>query len=178
MTVQCNVCKNEFLDDQVIKMGEYSVCEGCKAILQQGLKEDISAMTPAMVYGGFWIRFLAKVIDMIISWAIIFIFRFFGDLAIGGSGGEFLIGALGIVFWFAYSVFFVGNYGATPGKMALGLKIVRSDGTEISYGRAFGRFWAERLSGLTLTIGYIIAGFDREKRALHDRICDTRVVKA
>jgi hypothetical protein len=33
------------------------------------------------------------------------------------------------------------------------------------------------LSAFTLTIGYIMAGIDEQKRALHDRICNTRVVR-
>jgi uncharacterized RDD family membrane protein YckC len=32
------------------------------------------------------------------------------------------------------------------------------------------------VSGIILLIGYIMAGFDEEKRALHDRVCDTRVI--
>jgi uncharacterized RDD family membrane protein YckC len=62
--------------------------------------------------------------------------------------------------------------------MACGLKVVRPDGEKISYARACGRFFAEFVSSLTLAIGYIIAAFDGEKRSLHDRICDTRVIKA
>jgi uncharacterized RDD family membrane protein YckC len=75
-----------------------------------------------------------------------------------------------------YSIFFVGKYGATPGKMVCGLRVVASDGGTLSYGRATGRFFAELLSGLVCYIGYIIAGFDSQKRALHDHICNTRVV--
>ena len=75
-----------------------------------------------------------------------------------------------------YTTFFVGKFGGTPGKLALGLRIIRADGSRVSYGRAFGRFFAEILSGLILDIGYIMAAFDDEKRSLHDRICDTRVV--
>jgi uncharacterized RDD family membrane protein YckC len=39
-----------------------------------------------------------------------------------------------------------------------------------------GRYFSEMLSGMIMMIGYIMAGFDDEKRALHDRICNTRVV--
>ena len=71
----------------------------------------------------------------------------------------------------------VGRHGATPGKMAWGLKVIRADGGTVSYGRAFGRFWAQLLSGLLLGIGFIMVAFDDEKRALHDHICDTRVIR-
>jgi uncharacterized RDD family membrane protein YckC len=61
--------------------------------------------------------------------------------------------------------------------MACGIKIVTPDGNRVSYMRAFGRYFAEILSGMILLIGYIMAAFDYEKRALHDRICSTRVIK-
>ena len=60
--------------------------------------------------------------------------------------------------------------------MALGLKIIRADGGPLSIGLAVGRYLAYILDGFTLLIGFIIAGFDAEKRSLHDRICDTRVI--
>ena len=76
----------------------------------------------------------------------------------------------------AYSTFFVGKYGATPGKMICKLKVVDSDGNKVGYGRAFGRSCAEILSQMVCDIGYIIAAFDGQKRTLHDHICNTRVV--
>jgi uncharacterized RDD family membrane protein YckC len=77
----------------------------------------------------------------------------------------------------AYEGFFVSRVGATPGKMALSLKVVRPDGGPISLGRAIGRYFAKWLSSITFCIGYILAGFDAEKRAMHDMIVDTRVIK-
>jgi uncharacterized RDD family membrane protein YckC len=95
-----------------------------------------------------------------------------------GSLTETVIVALfGILIAASYNVFFVGKYGATPGKMALKLKVVRADGSSLTYGRACGRYFAELLSSLACMIGYIMAAFDEEKRALHDRICDTRVIR-
>jgi uncharacterized RDD family membrane protein YckC len=76
-----------------------------------------------------------------------------------------------------YYWFFLSHYSATPGKMALGLKVIRPDGSPLTGGRIVGRYFAEMLSGMILAIGYIMAGFDDERRALHDRICDTRVIK-
>jgi uncharacterized RDD family membrane protein YckC len=62
--------------------------------------------------------------------------------------------------------------------MAMGLKVVRADGSPVSIGLAFGRYFAKMLSGFILLIGYIMAAFDAQKRALHDMICDTRVIRA
>jgi uncharacterized RDD family membrane protein YckC len=55
--------------------------------------------------------------------------------------------------------------------------VVRSNGERITTGRAAGRYFAYLLSAFTLAIGFIIAAFDPEKRAMHDRICDTRVIR-
>jgi uncharacterized RDD family membrane protein YckC len=62
--------------------------------------------------------------------------------------------------------------------MALGLKVTGANGSPVSAGLAAGRYFARILSWLTLCIGFIIAAFDSEKRALHDHICGTRVVHA
>ena len=62
-------------------------------------------------------------------------------------------------------------------RLALKIKIVTADGGRVSYARAFGRYFAKMLSGFTCAIGFIIAAFDNpQKRALHDYICNTRVV--
>jgi uncharacterized RDD family membrane protein YckC len=77
----------------------------------------------------------------------------------------------------SYETFFLVKFGATPGKMAMGLKVVRPDGSGIQIGRAVGRYFAKMLSGMILYIGYIMVGFDSQKRGLHDMICETRVIK-
>jgi len=74
--------------------------------------------------------------------------------------------------------------GATLGKMACGLKVVRSDGSSLGWGVSIGRFvmWNVVTSGIPylnfilMLISGIMTGTDAEKRALHDRVCDTRVV--
>ena len=73
-------------------------------------------------------------------------------------------------------MFFIRRYDATPGKLACGLRIYRADGSKLTTGRIVWRYFAEMVSGMVMYIGYIIAGFDDQKRSLHDHICDTRVV--
>ena len=70
----------------------------------------------------------------------------------------------------------IGKYGATVGKMAMKIRVVTAEGQKVSYLRALGRYFAKLLSGMILMIGYLMAAFDDEKRALHDRICNTRVI--
>jgi uncharacterized RDD family membrane protein YckC len=137
-------------------------------------------------YGGFWRRLAARLIDTAILAVVVtlagsildqFIANAYGtrpdvDL-VTSEGNDVLI----LVLVFTYEVLFVRIYNATPGKMALGLKILRADGSRLRSGTILGREWARSLSGIILGIGYLMAGFDDEKRALHDRLCDTRVIR-
>ena len=89
-----------------------------------------------------------------------------------------IIQPIGIGIGLSYEIIFVRKFDATPGKMALGIKLLRPDGSKLSVGRIVGRYFANYLNVFTLLIGYIILVFDDERRALHDRICDTRVIKS
>jgi uncharacterized RDD family membrane protein YckC len=167
-----------YFDDELIQFGDALVCGKCKPLFVQKLKEGVT-VAEEMVYAGFWIRFGAKFIDGIIVGVVGFALGFLGSFIVRHAVvATVLENVLSFALSVAYATYFVGSYGATPGKMACGLKVVRPDGEKISYARACGRFFAEFVSSLTLAIGYIIAAFDGEKRSLHDRICDTRVIKA
>ena len=174
----CSQCGMVYFDDELIQFGDALVCGKCKPLFVQKLKEGVT-VAGEMVYAGFWIRFGAKFIDGILLGIAGFALGFLGGLILRNAIAVAVIeNILSLALSIAYATYFVGRYGATPGKMACGLKVVRSDGEKVSYGRACGRFFAELVSSITLTIGYIMAAFDEEKRALHDRICDTRVIRA
>ena len=144
-----------------------------------------------MAYAGFWIRLVAKIVDRIILAAVnAFMMFFLGTLsalmtAAAPEGalpnavalvGALLFQLVSIAIAAGYTTFFLGRFGATPGKMVFGLRVVDAGGQPIGYLRALARHFAEWLSMLTLFIGYIIAAFDAEKRTLHDHICSTRVI--
>jgi uncharacterized RDD family membrane protein YckC len=74
-----------------------------------------------------------------------------------------------------YEVLFNGRFGATVGKMAIGAKITRLDGSPIGYSRALLRWVAARLTDI-LFFGYILIGLRRDKRGLHDLLAGTKVV--
>lgn len=192
-SITCVECGGTFTKDNAIQYGSTWVCASCKPVFVQRLKEGASVAPAfgagAMNYAGFWIRFAAKFIDGLIFMVILGIpvgILMFTMISSGGRGGGptpemtillqavLQIGSIAVAV--AYNTFFNGKYGATPGKMAVGLKVVGAEGQSITYMRAFGRAWAEQLSGLVCYIGYIIAAFDSEKRTLHDHICSTRVV--
>ena len=196
-TLYCAECGRPTPSDELARFGELLVCPACKNIYAQKLREGV-APTAALRYAGFWIRFLALIIDGIIGMlaSAILQYAILGTITPPTSPPpgtppeqvlpvmmEFLgrLGAatsIGMAFDAVYQALFVHKLGGTPGKLALGLKVVRPNGGPIGLGRAFGRYFAKILSGIILMIGYIIAAFDSEKRALHDMICDTRVIRA
>jgi uncharacterized RDD family membrane protein YckC len=141
------------------------------------------------VFATFWARFLAKLVDVMllagigqgVEWGVArWVFE--GPLPVPPDWAGFLRSLLWLVsintfVAMIYTVYFVHRYEATPGKMLLGLRVVRADGARLALGRNFGRFWGEQITGLTFLVGYVMAAFDEEKRALHDFIANTRVVR-
>jgi uncharacterized RDD family membrane protein YckC len=180
----CSECGQAFAEDEMIRYQESRVCAGCKPLFIQKIKEGMS-VAGAMNYAGFWIRFGALAIDAFILWIFnLFLFIPVGILMPKSSEDPFvflsfmpLIILLQYAIPAVYDTWFVGKYGATPGKMACSIEVVVEDGSRLSYLRALGRHFAKWISSMILAIGFIMAAFDDEKRTLHDRICETRVVR-
>jgi uncharacterized RDD family membrane protein YckC len=76
-----------------------------------------------------------------------------------------------------YQTVAVGKWGKTLGKAALGLKVVKPDGSKVSFIRALGRALAYQLNAFTLGLAILMIPFSHKKRGLHDYIADTIVVK-
>jgi len=140
-------------------------------------------------YAGFWVRLAAYCIDSAIVWAgLLFVKLAMGIFSVSGVGILeahllFRYSARDIilyVFEVLYFILLTYGTGTTPGKRLLNLRVVNADLSpglslvDVVYRETVGRF----LCGLSVGIGYIMAGVDREKRGLHDMICDTRVVYA
>jgi len=190
----CGECGRPFPANELVTIGLASICAACKPIFLQRIREGGQAVG-TMRFAGFWIRVVAALIDGVLLGVVTSLidlpltifamprgaFNPVGGpspanltaVMLGVAGAETLIN---LAIQCAYEVYFIHKRGATIGKLALGLKVVRPDGSAIPVSLAFGRFFAKWLDGLTLLIGYIMAGFDEQKRALHDRICDTRVI--
>jgi uncharacterized RDD family membrane protein YckC len=124
----------------------------------------------ALEYAGFWIRLGAGVIDLLILGFIDgFIAYFFPALIIWVTSG--------LVISVAYLLGFWVWRGQTPGKMAVGVKIIRTDSSPIKWQCALYRFLGYIVSVVTLFIGFIWVAFDSRKQGIHDKIADTYVVK-
>ncbi|MEV5120776.1 MAG: RDD family protein [Stenotrophomonas indicatrix] len=143
-----------------------------------------------VVYAGFWKRFAAYLIDyfvlLIPSGVVGGVLGFVLGAGMGATGSgetavevvtQLISGLAGLFIAAAYYGWFhASRGGATLGKMAIGIKVVRGNGDRLTLGRSIGRYFATILSGLTLCIGYLMAAFTERKQGLHDLICDTVVV--
>jgi len=150
-----------------------------------------SSPAPAARYGGFWLRFVAAVIDTLALGIVVGPVAGILALTIGVAGrGVSMPGVgihlvLGIVIrmlfllagWIYEASMESSSRQATLGKMALGLKVTDEYGNRISFARASARFFSKILSSMILMIGYIMAGFTARKQALHDIIAGTLVVR-
>jgi predicted Zn finger-like uncharacterized protein len=136
---------------------------------------------------GFWVRVVAAALD---GAAVGLLQGVLGSLLAAVAGIEpgvyssealvmmFVLGLFGAVLGLAYRVAFLGACGQTPGKMAVKVKVIRTDGGEVGYGRAFQReFLGKLLSKLLLGFGYLMVAFDAQKQGLHDRIAGTYVIR-
>ena len=184
----CGECGRPFPSSELVAINGVLICGTCKPIHLQRLREGGTQAISNLRYAGFWIRFAARLIDGILMQIVFVPLRLMlglgalgtinntaasaatiGIMAIGLSLLSFVAGA-------AYEIFMTGTRGATLGKMAVGIKVVRADGSPVSMGLATGRYFATLVSAITIGVGYIMAGFDDQKRSLHDRICETRVI--
>ena len=153
---------------------------------------------PAPTYAGFWLRFVAAILDgLILSvLASALTLPLLGLTGIGAAlhnmrPGQppdaallaailaaipLLAGVAVLVKWLYFAYCESSEWQATPGKKVLNLRVTDLDGQRISFGRASGRFFGKIISSLTMMIGYIMAGFTERRQALHDMIAGTLVL--
>ncbi len=144
-------------------------------------------------FAGFWMRFLAFVIDhfilsfggFLLALPIILILGLASSAGSPRAAEEFfgasvmlLLFPLNILMNWLYEAAFTSSARqATPGKMALSLVVTDLAGGRISFGRATGRFFGRYLSSFTLLIGYLIQPFTEKRQALHDLLAGTLVLR-
>jgi len=82
-----------------------------------------------------------------------------------------------VIYWLYEAVLVSSPMQATPGKMAVGLRITDLQGQPIGFGRATGRFVGKLVSRIIAYIGFIMAAFSERKQSLHDMMAGTLVVR-
>ena len=133
-----------------------------------------------VAYGGFWIRFVAYIIDAIVltivGSVLASIFGVSWETDWEHYDPTFNLVSL-VIGWLYFALLESSERGATLGKMALGLRVVTGNGQRLSFMNATGRYFAKILSAIIFCIGFIMIAFTDKKRGLHDMIADTLVIK-
>lgn len=202
----CFKCGTKLPDPAIL---DKKICIGCHAVNSASAEYCYKCGLPLpqklsngydnqIRYAGFWVRFVACIIDAIVLGTAtsivtvpLFIHYFgqFSDYSWLSSAAS--SGTLPSAFWIFYGWYFVasfliqviyytvaiGKWGRTLGKMALRIKVVKPDGSRVSYWRAFGRCLAYYLNQFTIGLSFLIIAFTHKKRGLHDYIADTVVIK-
>lgn len=135
------------------------------------IRRTVAFLFDQLILGGAWLLFSCWTVLLYLS-----VTRWPRDLlslvALGG-----LLGGLALLLRAIYWIVFVGGCGQTPGKMILGLRVVRRDGRPVRYGRAAWRWIGTGFAALPLGLGFVGMLVTREKRGLHDWLAGTRVVR-
>ncbi len=167
--------------------------ETIKQVIEEKVLPNITVNKAC--YAGFWVRLCAYVIDFVLLQLIFTLLTPIHSHLATISQEEIIklleqqitlteltfkfmplvLFSFGIIF--IYNSFFVKNFSGTPGKIALGLAVVRQNGKPMTWSCAFLRSFASFFSSLFFGVGYLLAAFDIEKRALHDFMANTRVLK-
>ncbi len=132
-------------------------------------------------YAGFWIRFLASIIDsiilLILTWPLLY-YIYGADMF---SGTEMVKGVadilLSYVFPLVFSVVLWMKYGGTPGKRMLGLRLINEEtGENLDVGKSIVRYIGYIISALVLLLGFIWVAFDKKKKGWHDHMAGSVVI--
>ena len=176
--------------DPTINRMSASPLPGMRADLPDPVAEGSPTALASLPKAGFWLRCVAFLVDV-------------GVVALLGTGGGMLVdlsariggmvssapeaalewlsnratSLLVVLIALCYFTLFVGMGGQTPGKMLLGLKVVRADGEAVGIGRALVRWMGQCLSLLLLGLGFLMVGLSGRKQGLHDKIAGTYIVR-
>ena len=151
---------------------------------------DVPEATDGLVLGGRGQRLLAAIIDVVVSLAVVFLARAVTPWDPFAQTRDyfslsFLNPAIGFVVFLLLNGYLLATQGRTIGKRLIGLRIVRSDGSPVSFGRLIGlRYGVFSLLNVLPILGQLVGLVDSlcifraSRRCLHDELADTVVIKA
>ncbi len=153
-----------------------SVCTSCG--LPFGQQANYAGIPPAVAEkgtpAGVLFRFIAAIVDgfivglgsLLITWIYATATSTSGEFANSYQTVQFVFGLL-------YAPLFLASRGTTPGKTLFNIYVFDDEGQKPNLLRAFVRELSKYVSALALMIGYIMAAFRQDRRALHDLIAGT-----
>jgi len=186
--VVCRECGQLVTAEDTLQIGDATICAACKPTHLQKMREGLTTAAPsAFRYAGFWIRVPAAIIDGLLLFAV--------STSIDVMSGSTFLQAIGFddsnwgtrdwvllvvdtIIDTTYSVVLVTKYGGTLGKLVCGIRVITADGNRLTYKHSLARSLAQWVSTIPCGLGFVLAAFDGQKRALHDMMCNTRVIWA
>ena len=131
-------------------------------------------------YAGFWMRFWAYLVDLVVIGSIngIIVYPIFRalDLSLNKASMFAPVSIITAVIFYAYFVLMTKFFGQTIGKMVFGLKVISLQGQKLNWSTIMFREWIGRFISGTILILYVVVGFLPKKQGLHDLFADTTVV--
>jgi len=186
--VRCTRCGGQFCRDCVIQLRGFSYCGECKGEQVRDVQSGTPPGTLELATVGR--RWGGIIIDNLLLQFAVIPLVFLPAMGIGALGAateasEEAMGGLmlGLVFLLAlglpivYEGFMVQAKGQTLGKMAVGIKVVNPDGTDVSAGQAWGRAAVKTALGSCLGLSFLPALFTKDRTCVHDMVAKTRVVR-
>jgi len=182
----CVSCGNIICSDDLVDCvncgcsspSESLYCSNCGKLFDEPVSSTdgyVAESIDSVHYMGFWIRFCAYAIDVLIIFSLSFIIL----PNIGIQQNDLNTNLFVTIAGGIYRSVFIGLWGQTMGKKLLRIRVVDLDGMQPSLKAAFLReLPCKILAEFLLFIGFIWVAFDRDKQGLHDKIAGTRVVKA
>ena len=159
----CSHC-GESIDASVLFCPSCGSAVGAEARQTSGLGLAVQA---EVEYMGFWVRLVAWIIDAVVVSVAATVLGWLG------------LGVFAFFSGWVYGILFIGLLGQTPGKMALGIKVVDAQGKVPGIGRAILReIVGKFVSAIVILLGYLWVGWDPRKRGWHDHIAGTYAVRA
>lgn len=136
--------------------------------------------TTVYKYAGFWMRFWAYLLDLVVIGSIngIIVYPIFRvlDLSLNEASMFAPVSIVTAVIFYAYFVLMTKFFGQTIGKMVFGLKVISLQDQKLNWSTIMFREWIGRFISGTVLILYVVVGFLPKKQGLHDLFADTTVV--
>ena len=137
-------------------------------------KQDGESHYNSIIYGGFWRRAFALIMDCLFIWAplqLIYLTSCCSEFV-----AKICFKFMFLGWWLYNSLMISSRRQATYGKMFMGLKVTNKHYGRLTWAEATLRFMCSTLSGLFFGIGYIVAAFNHRKEALHDMLSGSYVI--
>lgn len=144
------------------------------------MTEEKIVEIPKFAYAGFWIRFLAYMIDIVVIDSITRIINglFLSnlDLSLPFELSPYKVLHRLVIFLYFFLMTYITK-GQTLGKMACGIRVISLEKENLGFFQVLVREVFGRYIQTKILILYVIIAFTPNKQSLVDMLCDTVVVK-